>query len=104
MPDSEELEKKEKREFMRETIGEAAADQKTDCEAGGSLCMRVSRIESRGGFVCGGKAVCGSVFSGKGCRRHPQSSFPKTIRTLFLPSDGADADMTAQPEQNGAGD
>ena len=28
--------------------------------------MRVSRIwRSRGGFVCGGKAVCGSVFSGK---------------------------------------
>ena len=63
--------------------------------------MRVSRIwRSRGGFVCGDKAVCGSVFSGKWDAGDILSRvFPRTIRTLFRRRDGADADMTAQPEQ-----
>ena len=74
MPDSEELEKKEKREFMRETIVKPPLTRKTDCEAGGSLCMRVSPyLEESRRFRLRGKAVCGSVFSGKmGYRRHPQ--------------------------------
>ena len=92
--------KKGKREF-RETMKEAA-DQKTDCEAGGSLCMRVSRIwRSRGGFVCGGKAVCDRCFRENDAGDISVES--PTIRTLVSPSDGADADMTAAGT-NGAGD
>lgn len=62
--------------------------------------MRVSRIwRSRGGFVCGGKAVCGSVFSGKWDAETSSVEFSKDDPDSVSPSDGADADMTAQPEQ-----
>lgn len=100
MPDSEELEKKEKREFMRETIVKPPLTRK-------QIAKRVAL------FVCA-SAVFGGVaavsfaavkpfadrcFQENGMQETSSVEFSKDDPDSVSPSDGADADMTAQPEQ-----
>lgn len=100
MPDSEELEKKEKREFMRETIVKPPLTRK-------QIAKRVAL------FVCASAAFGGVAavsfaavkpfadrcFQGNGMQETSSVEFSKDDPDSVSPSDGADADMTAQPEQ-----
>ena len=100
MPDSEELEKKEKREFMRETIVKPPLTRK-------QIAKRVAL------FVCASAAFGGVAavsfaavkpfadrcFQENGMQETSSVEFSKDDPDSVSPSDGADADMTAQPEQ-----
>ncbi len=97
MPDSEELEKR-KNGIHERNDSEAAAGPETDCEAVVSLYARQPHLEESRRFRLR-KAVCGSVFSGKWDAGDILSRVFQGRSDSVSPSDGADADMTAQPEQ-----
>lgn len=100
MPDSDELEKKEKREFMRETIVKPPLTRK-------QIVKRVAL------FVCA-SAVFGGVaavsfaavkpladefFKKNGTQETVSVEFSKDDPDVVLPSDSADTDVSTQPEQ-----
>lgn len=100
MPDSDELEKKEKREFMRETIVKPPLNRK---QVAKRVALFVCASAAFGGIAAVSfaavKPLADRCFNNNKAQETTSVEFSKDDPDAVMPSDGAETDITTQPEQ-----